>query len=73
MSPELIAKIELGLELLGALVVFATIVVKLTPSKSDNAVVAKIADYIFKVFKYLPTLGVNPKTKELEEALKKHQ
>lgn len=73
MSPELIQKIELGLEILGALVVFATIVVKLTPTKSDNEFVKKVADIVFKVFKYLPTLGVNPKTKELEEALKKHQ
>lgn len=73
MSPEIISKIELALELIGALAVAATIIAKLTPTPKDDGAVKKISDIVFKIIKYLPTFGVNPKTKQLEEALKEQQ
>ena len=59
---------EQAAQILGGLVVIATVIVRLTPSTSDNATVKKYAGIIFKIISYLPTLGVNPKTKQLEKA-----
>lgn len=69
---EFIAKLpeylSMGAQILAGLVVVATTVARITPSAADNATVKKYADMILKVISYLPTLGVNPKTKELEKA-----
>lgn len=73
MSPELIQKIEFVLEVLGAITICATVIVRLTPNPKDDGVVKKISDVLFKVIEYLPTLGVNPKTKEMKEALKAYK
>lgn len=62
--------INLIAQLLGALVVLATVIVKITPSSSDNIKVKSFSDKFLKVLTYLPTLGVNPRTKSLEAALK---
>lgn len=56
-----------------ALVIVATIVAKITPTPKDNKVVSTGATYILKFIKFLPTLGVNPSTKKLEEAYAKIQ
>ena len=55
---------------LGALCIVATIVVRVTPSEGDNVVVKKITDKIFVFLSWLPTLGVNPNTKKLEDMFK---
>lgn len=59
--------------LITAIMIFATIFVRLTPNPDDDAALSvfilKIQDYM----KYLPTLGVNPRTQKLEEALKELQ
>jgi hypothetical protein len=47
--------------------VTATAIVRLTPTKSDDRKMAQILKKVHHVFAYLPTLGINPKTKELEE------
>lgn len=65
---KLPAIVEQGSLILAALVVVATIVAKLTPSPKDDKVVSKISSAIFKVLQYLPTFGINPKTKKLEQA-----
>jgi hypothetical protein len=47
----------------------ATIVVRITPTKSDDK---KLNDILIKFHKYMgyfPTIGKNPKTKELENKL----
>jgi len=49
------------------IMILATVVVRITPSESDNKKVKKIADIILKIIGYLPTLGVNPRTKKLEK------
>jgi len=49
--------------------VIATAIVRLTPTKSDDEKMAKVLAKIHKVFCFLPTFGINPKTKELEELM----
>lgn len=49
------------------IMIIASVVVRITPSTSDNDKVKKIADIILKIISYLPTLGVNPRTKHLEK------
>lgn len=46
----------------------ATVVVRLTPSKTDDEKVSDIVSKFMKVLQWLPTLGVNPQTKKLQEA-----
>ncbi len=69
---ELLVKLPHYLELLsqalGSLVVVATVIVRLTPSEADNVTVKKYSDKILRLISYLPTLGVNPKTKQLQKA-----
>jgi len=48
----------------------ATAIVRLTPTKSDDQKLDKVLVKVHSFFKYLPTFGVNPKTKELEELMK---
>lgn len=59
--------INLGFTALGVLVIVATVVVKLTPSASDNEKLDRLVQYIQKIMAYLPTLGINPNTKKLLE------
>jgi len=47
----------------------ATVVVRLTPKQSDDEKVGKFTAWLLKILHWLPTLGVNPQTKKLEEAL----
>lgn len=70
--PELMEKLPMFLEIaaqyLSALTVIATIVVRFTPDTKDDEKVNKYAELIWKGVDYLPTLGVNPKTKKYREA-----
>lgn len=69
---EVILKIKeyapLVMQLLGALVISATVIVKLTPSPKDDEMAHGFAGKFFKFLSYLPTIGINPRTKKLEEA-----
>jgi hypothetical protein len=58
------------LQALGALVIFATVIVKLTPDPKDDLAVDSLANTFFQLISYLPTIGINPRTKKLEEAYK---
>jgi hypothetical protein len=53
------------------LVIMATAIVRLTPTKSDDKKLSEILVKVHKLFSYLPTMGINPKTKELEDLQKK--
>jgi len=46
----------------------ATVVVRLTPSTTDDEKVSAIIAKFMKVLAWLPTIGVNPQTKKLQEA-----
>lgn len=48
--------------------ILATIVVRLTPSTTDDEKVSAIVAKFMKVLQWLPTIGVNPQTKKLQEA-----
>ena len=58
----------IAMELLGALVLVATIAARFSKGESDDRKVRKYADMFFKFLAYLPTLGINPNTKKLQEA-----
>lgn len=51
----------------------ATAVARLTPTKSDDEKLARFSSGVLRVVSFLPTLGVNPRTKKMEEALKEIQ
>lgn len=49
------------------LVIMATVVVRITPSKSDNEKLDKVLKALNKALSWAPTFGVNPNTKKLQE------
>ena len=51
-----------------ALVVLATIIVRLTPTKKDDAPVLALGAKVWKAVQWLPTVGINPQTKALQQA-----
>jgi hypothetical protein len=59
------------LEVLGGLVLVASVIVRLTPSPSDDQLLGKAEGFIYKILSFLPTLGVNPNTKKLKELAEK--
>ena len=63
--------IEPAFSILGSLVLIATAIVRLTPSPKDDKLVSQIASYVWKIADWLPTIGVNPKTKKLKDAYDK--
>ena len=60
---KLIPAIFLGL------VIIATVVVRFTPTESDDKVVGKIQGHALALLHRFPTIGLNPKTKALQEVL----
>lgn len=66
--PELKELIIALLAVIGGIVVLATAIVRATPSKSDDKYMDGFASNFFKVMAWLPTIGVNPQTKKLQEA-----
>lgn len=69
--------LKLWLDLLShvffALVIIATVVVRITPTKSDDEKLNKFLGKFHKVVSWLPTIGINPKTKEMEEWFEKNK
>lgn len=49
--------------------ILATILVRITPSQSDDEKVNGLIQKFQKLLSWLPTLGLNPNTKKLQEAL----
>ena len=64
--PDAIQMISL---VLTVLTLAATVLVRLTPTKTDDIAVGKFSGKLLKVLHWLPTLGVNPQTKKLEEQI----
>ena len=62
-------KVKLAAEILGIICLVATVIVRITPNPKDDGKVSKIAKIIFTIINYLPTLGINPRTKKLEAAV----
>lgn len=51
-----------------AVSILATLVARIIPGTKDDEAVGKFASFVLKLIGWLPTLGVNPQTKKLEEA-----
>lgn len=56
--------------ILSSLVLFATAIARITKTKKDDVAVGKFREIVFKIIKFLPTIGINPETKKIEENLK---
>lgn len=52
-----------------ALSILATILVRLTPTKSDDEKLNVFLDKFLRLLSWLPTIGINPRTKEMEKTL----
>ena len=72
-EPGFFTKIPFYFEVLSqaifSLAVLATIVVRVIPGKKDDEELNKALARVRKYMGYLPTFGINPRTKALEEAL----
>lgn len=64
--PDIIQVVSL---VLTVLTLAATVIVRLTPTKTDDLAVGKFSKQLVKVLQWLPTIGVNPQTKKLEETI----
>lgn len=53
----------------GALVYLATVLVRIPSLNKYEGNVGKIKTWWLKISRWLPTIGVNPQTKKLEEAI----
>jgi len=63
------AYFELLCQLIGAVALLATVVVRITPDKGDDKKLSKVLKKVLDLASWLPTIGVNPRTKKVEEAL----
>lgn len=63
--PQFVQLASLGLMVL---VLVATLIARLTPSKKDDEVVEAAGNTLVKIIHWLPTIGVNPRTAALEAA-----
>ena len=50
----------------------ATVIVRITPSKTDDAFMEGFGAKLLKFMAFFPTLGMNPRTKMLEQAYKEY-
>lgn len=62
--------IELIAQGLLALVIAATVITKVTPTPKDDEIVSSFSKKMLGILAWLPTIGVNPRTKNLEAELK---
>ena len=71
---EILAQLPIYLsavcQVIGGIAIVATAIVQLTKSKSDDKAVSKAIRKVLKLMSYLPTIGINPNTKKLEDAAK---
>ena len=67
---DILEKLPLIFQAIGSLVIVATAIVRLTPDVQDDEQVGAIAEKFFKFLSYLPTIGINPRTKKIEDAYK---
>lgn len=72
-KPGWLQQIPMYLEVLSqvffGLMCAATVIVRVIPGKKDDEAVGKFIGKVQKYLGYLPTFGVNPRTKKLEAAL----
>ena len=61
--------IDMIAQLMFAVMLAATVITRVIPGKKDDEAVKSAWDKIHKLLAYLPTLGINPRTKKMESAL----
>ena len=61
--------IEIASLVLTTVTLLATVIVRLTPTKADDKFMGKISGTFLKIMQWLPTIGINPKTKQLEQTI----
>lgn len=61
--------IEIASLVLTTITLVATVVVRLTPTKADDVFMGKISGTFLRILQWLPTIGVNPKTKQMEQTI----
>lgn len=62
--------IQFAAQFLMALTLAATVLTRVIKGDKDDIAVGKFTQALLKVLHWLPTIGINPQTKKLEEALK---
>lgn len=74
---ELLSKVnpivELAALALSAIVLLATIVAKFTPTKKDDELISKGYAGFLKFIAFLPTIGINPNTKKMQEVIAEYK
>ncbi len=63
------AIIQIVSMVLTVVTLLATLIVRITPNKTDDQAVGKFSGKLLKVLQWLPTIGINPQTKKLEEEI----
>jgi len=69
MLDQVMYYIDIFAQLVLAVSILATIVVRLTPSRVDDERTSRVVRFVVIALSYLPTFGINPRTRELEKAL----
>lgn len=64
--PDIIQIISL---LITVVTLLATVIVRITPNRTDDAFMSKVAKKVVQVMRWLPTIGINPQTQKLEETI----
>jgi ethanolamine ammonia-lyase large subunit len=63
------ALIQMASMALTVVTLLATLIVRITPNKTDDQAVGKFSSMLIKALHFLPTIGINPQTKKLEEEI----
>ena len=64
------ALLTLVCQVVGGLCFVATGIARITRGNADDVAVGKVVSKVLDILQWLPTIGVNPKTKVLEEEIK---
>ncbi len=55
--------------ILTSLTLLATVIARITPTKRDDQYMTSVTRFVLSILKVMPTLGVNPQTKKMEETI----
>ena len=62
-------KIKLIAEVLGYIAVGTSLIAALTPTQRDDKIAGKVLGFLHKLYSFLPSIGINPNTRILEERI----
>ena len=67
--PKIVQVLNFIFHLTGILCILATFLVRLTPTDRDDKVIGRFAKWFFLLMHFMPTIGLNPKTKKMKNML----